>query len=121
MTEKMAALAKQIEILPGTRVDFSTFPSGAAMLDVHRDGHLYVMAFFPSWNCFGVDEVHDDDGFLTSYKFVSEDFEQAGKRLWDLITGTESPPKGSIPGRQSQKPGNEMRSLIGDDRSGPRQ
>jgi hypothetical protein len=87
MTEKMAALAKQIATLPRASVDFSVLPSGSAMLDVRRDGRLYVLAYSPERG-FGVDEVGDDDGFLVSYRFTYPGFEPAAARLWELVVGT---------------------------------
>jgi hypothetical protein len=90
--EEMASLVKQIAALPGTDVDLSTFPSGAAMVDVRRDGHLYVLAYSPSRG-FGVDEVTDADGFLLSYRFTYEEFGPAAARLWELVTGVPPLPE----------------------------
>jgi hypothetical protein len=89
MIDKMPELARQMAALPGTEVDFTTFPSGSAMLDARRGGRLYVMAYSPAWR-FGVDEVGDDDGFLISYRFTSDDFEAAAEHLWELVRGAET-------------------------------
>ncbi len=85
MIDKMAQLAKQIAALPGTDVEFTPYPGGGAMLDVRRDGRLFVMAYSSAGH-FGVDEVADDTGWLTSYRFASDDFEPAAARLWELVS-----------------------------------
>jgi hypothetical protein len=103
MIDKMAELARRMAALPGTEVDFTTFPSGSAMLDVRRDGHLYVMAYSPAWR-FGVDEVRDGEGFLLSYRFTSGDFEPAAERLWEFVRGTQQALAGEPPGAAAGRP-----------------
>jgi hypothetical protein len=66
------------------RVVFTPFPSGSAMLDVHREGRLYVMSFSPT-NRFGVDEVLEGEGLQNSYRFGFEEFEPAAKQMWAMI------------------------------------
>ncbi len=94
MTEKtqMAELARQMASLPETDVKLTTLPSGAAMLDVRCTGHLFVMAYFPTEKCFGVDEVGDDEGFLTSYRHTSGTFESAAAQLWKLVRSPRQQP-----------------------------
>src|SRR4051812_39980016 len=89
MIDAMEELTRQIARLPGTRAELTTFPSGAAMLDVWRGGRLFVLAYTPSWKGFGVDEAHDDEGLLEKYDFFSEDFHSAAVHLWDLVRGLQ--------------------------------
>jgi hypothetical protein len=89
MIDRIAALAKQIQTsTPDANVDFTAFPSGSAMLDVRRGGHLYVLSFSPMHR-FGVDEVNAGEGFLTGYQFASNDFEPAAERLLELVASAE--------------------------------
>lgn len=61
------------------------------MLDVVRQGRLYVMAYSPS-SGFGVDEVRSSEGFLTSYEYVTSNFDSAAAKLRTLAdsAGTDS-------------------------------
>jgi len=90
MVKRIEMLAKQIETnVPGAKVDFTLFPSGAAMLDVKRAGRLFVLSYLPQGH-FGVDEVRDGEGFLTSYRFTSEEFEPAAKHLLALLADAQA-------------------------------
>jgi hypothetical protein len=92
LTEQVAELAHRIETsIPGTSVEVNVFPSGGAMLDVRRDGHLYVLAYLPSTRRFGVDEVLDGEGFEMGYRFGFDDFEPAAERLLELVSGAPAP------------------------------
>lgn len=71
-------------------MDLMQFDSGGAMLDVVRDDRLFVMAWFPTYQIFGVDEVKDDEGCLTHYHFTSPDFESAADELWKLVRGAST-------------------------------
>lgn len=75
--------------LPDARVEFTRYPSGAAMLDVVRNGHVYVMAFSPATG-FGVDEVHNSEGFLASYRYVSTNFAAASDELRKLAASSKA-------------------------------
>ena len=81
---RIKRLSEQLEMIPGQSVKLSTFPSGAAMLNVHSRDRLFVLAFSPKFG-FGVDEVKDDDGISNFYRFVFRDFENAEKQLWELL------------------------------------
>lgn len=85
MIDEMEELARRIAELPGTRTELTTFPSGAAILDVWREGRLFVMAYTPTWKGFGVDEVLDNEGFLEKYDFFSGDFTPAAEHLWKIV------------------------------------
>ena len=89
MIDKMGDLARQLEALPGTRTELTTFPSGAAMLDVWREGRLFVMAYTPTWKGFGVDEVLDGQGLLEKYDFFSEDYAPAAEHLRKLVQNAQ--------------------------------
>ena len=78
----------------GIEAELTTFPTGGAMLDVRRAGRAFVMAYTPTHG-FGVDELHEGDGFVTGYRFVFADFEPAARQLRALAIAeipTESPP-----------------------------
>ena len=84
MIEKIQNLANEIGLLTGTRVEVSAFPSGAASLHVVRDNRLFILDYSPTRR-FGVDEVHNDDSFLISYRFTSEEFEPAAVELLSIV------------------------------------
>src|SRR3989442_1066859 len=90
MIEKIAALAKRLEQVPGVRVSLWTAGSGSAMLDVHRGEQMYQLAFSATRR-FGVDEIRDHEGFLLSYAFTSDQFEPAADRLLTLVLGSPCP------------------------------
>lgn len=88
MIKKIRELADQLDLLSGTRVELTAFPSCAASLHVVRNQRLFVMDYSPTRQ-FGVDEVGEDDGFLASFRFTSSDFESAAKEMRALV-GTGS-------------------------------
>lgn len=79
----------------GIKAELTTFPSGSAMLDVWRGGRAFVMAYTPKYG-FGVDELHAADGFVTGYRFVSEDFNLAARQLRALALA-EPPTEAPLP------------------------
>jgi hypothetical protein len=85
MQDRLANLAAEIEAaFPEAKAELESFPSGAAMLDVRRGGRLFVLAYTPRGG-FGVDEVGEEEGFDTGYKFVSEGFDEAAEELRRLL------------------------------------
>jgi lactoylglutathione lyase len=70
--------------------ELTTFPSGSAMLDVRRAGRGFVMAYHPKHG-FGVDELHEDEGFITGYRFLFKEFEPAAQKLRALATDAANP------------------------------
>ncbi len=105
MIDEMRELARRIAGLPGTRTEVTTFPSGAAILDVWREGRLFVMAHTPTWKGFGVGEVLDDEGFLEKYDFFSEDFTAAAEHLWKIVQAAQPADAGPpIPGGANGPP-----------------
>lgn len=111
MIDEMGELARRIEGLPGTKAKLTAFPSGAAMLDVWREGRLFVLAYMPTWKGFGVDEVLDKEGFLEKYDFFSNDFSPAAEHLWKIVQ--EAQPV--LPGEP--KPGGANGQPTGTDRA----
>jgi len=80
------ALALDLEqTSPGALTDVQSFPSGAVMLDVRSGGRLFVLAYMPSSGWFGVDEVHDGDGFGDQYRFGCQSLEAAANELRRLL------------------------------------
>jgi lactoylglutathione lyase len=73
----------------GITAELTTFPSGGAMLDVRRDGRAFVMAYAPLHG-YGIDQLQPDDGFVTGYRFVFDNFEPASRQLKALATGEPS-------------------------------
>jgi hypothetical protein len=67
------------------RTELASFPSGAAMLDVHCRGRLFVLAYTPGHG-FGVDEV--DDGVVglgTWFRHHYDDIAAAREKLLTLL------------------------------------
>jgi len=92
--KQISDLAAKIQIaFPESEADFTAFPSSAAMLHVRHGEKLFVMAFIPSYQCFGVDEVKDDEGFLSSYKHVFKDYGPAAELMLELLQTVEVPQK----------------------------
>lgn len=89
--KQMSALAKAIEIeVAGSKAELTGFPGGGAMLDVRRaDGRWFVMSYASSRG-FGVDEVLEDDGFVTGYRFAFPEFAPAADQLRKLVSSGSS-------------------------------
>jgi hypothetical protein len=87
--DKISALAKQIELsFPGAITTLEIFSSSSAMLDIRLHNKLFVMAYSPT-NGFGIDEVGEEDGFDTGYRFNTKDFYVATEEVNKLIKSTE--------------------------------
>jgi hypothetical protein len=86
MNSEITLLARQIEAsFSGSTTEVEFFPSGSAMLDVRWLGRLFVMAYSPAAGGFGVDEVSEEDGFNSGYRFVSNEFSEAADELYRLL------------------------------------
>ena len=81
----MRHLTQRLAAQPGIKTDLRTFPSGGVTLDVWQNSRFFVMAYTPSWQGFGVDEVLDGEGFLEKYDFFSHDFAPAAEQLSLLL------------------------------------
>jgi hypothetical protein len=80
------ALADELrEVNPSFRTDIQTFPSGAINLDVHFGNRMFVLAYFPSYKSFCVDEVTDDNSFGAHYQFGFDDFQSAKDKLLAML------------------------------------
>ncbi|MEH2409554.1 hypothetical protein [Nostoc sp.] len=87
--ENISALAKQIELsFPGAIITLESFPSCSAMLDIHLHNKLFVMVYSPTHG-FGIDEVREEDGFGTGYRFNTKDFYVPTEELNKLIKSIE--------------------------------
>jgi hypothetical protein len=63
-------LAGQIEAsFAGSATEVKVFDSGPALLDARWHGRLFVMAYSNAVG-FGVDEVDEDEAFVTGYRFT---------------------------------------------------
>lgn len=86
--EKMSDLAAQLRRdWRDSRIEFQTFPSGAVMLDVYRDGRQFLLYYMPSDRLFVADEGFWEESFLRSYRFCFEQLEPAVDCLKNLVAG----------------------------------
>jgi len=79
----------------GISTELSEFPSGAVFLDVRRHDRAWVLTYSPTHDQFGVDELGDQDGFTTSYRYTTNQLAEAVQILTDLVAGTS--PSGAEP------------------------
>jgi hypothetical protein len=85
--ENVSGLADELQKdTLNVRTDIQTFPSGAVWLDVYYTGRLFIMAYQPTGQYFGVDEyIRERDGIGTDFHFSFQDFESAKAKLLDLL------------------------------------
>lgn len=82
LAREAASLASDV------RTELATFPSGAAMLDVHCGGRMFVLAYSPQWG-FGVDEIEEEVvGIGTSFRHGYDNFAAAKDKLLALLATT---------------------------------
>ena len=85
MSNEIQALRDRVSAaFPSAETDLEVFPSSAVMLDVRLKKRLFVLAYYPGRG-FGVDEVLENEGFNTGYRFVSEDIRLAEQELLRLL------------------------------------
>ena len=85
----MEALAADLRRrLDGVSTELSVFPSGAVFLDVRRSDRAWVLTYSPTHDQFGVDELGDQDGFTTSYRYTTDKLAKAAQILTGLVAGT---------------------------------
>lgn len=71
-------------LVPNAIVEIEILPS-AAMLDVHCNGRLFVLAYSPSMG-FGVDEFEEEViGLGSSYRYSFETIDAARDKLLELV------------------------------------
>jgi hypothetical protein len=66
-------------------VELKRFPSGAAWLDVRFGDRLFILAYLPTHDMFGVDEVGPDDGLGTWFRHGFREFDEAREKLLELM------------------------------------
>jgi len=62
------------------------------MFPLHE--RLIVVAYFSSCK-FGVDEVLDNEGIDSSYRFIADDFDVAVAQLYELLSGSYGESQGN--------------------------
>src|SRR5437762_13551015 len=73
--EDMARFADEVrQGAEDIKTKITTFPSGAVSLDIRVGGRVFVVDYLPSYAMFGVDELDDDGGFNSGYRFGYKDF-----------------------------------------------
>jgi hypothetical protein len=103
VAEDMTLLAADIQSKgPGIRTETQEFPSGAVWLDVHFAGRLFIIAFLPSENGFGVDEADiEEHGIGTHFRSWFDDFESAKTKLLALLEEASAVPAQGSAGQRS--------------------
>jgi hypothetical protein len=89
---QIAELADEIRRVPGARVEFTPFASGAGTLDLWWNGRFFVMQYAPSWDGFGVDEVFEGEGPFEGFRFGCHDFAAAKQHLMELLEAADFRP-----------------------------
>jgi len=93
--DDLRVFAQRVRLsFPGAETELVRFSSGAAMLDIHFHERLVVVAYFPSGK-FGVDEVLDNEGIDSSYRFIADDFDVAVAQLYELLSGSYGESQGN--------------------------
>lgn len=90
--ESMTELADELKkASPAIRTELQTLPSGSVLLDVFVDHRFFVIHYIPSYLMYGVDEVKDDDGFGSHYRFGFKDLASARAKLRELMIDIGGP------------------------------
>ena len=93
MEDEIKSLANNLQAnFPKTIIKLEIFPSGAVMIDIKLCERLFVLDYSPSYGIC-VDEVKDDEGFNMGYRFCSQDFDLARKKLYELLYDASSQKK----------------------------
>jgi len=87
LAEDFARFADKLREGPsGLMSEITCFPSGAVSLRVRfSTSRVFDMEYFPSHQMLCVDELPEDAGFNTGYRFSYPDFESAKAKLLDLL------------------------------------
>ena len=67
------------------RIEIDRFPSGAASLDVWRDGRFFVLRYTPSYRVYDVAEVTEEHAFDAGPCEVFDDLDSAAARSREII------------------------------------
>ncbi len=70
---------------PDARIEVEQFPSGAAFLDVWRDGRFFVLRYTPSHRAYDVTEVTDEHIFDSGPCESFDELDPAAARLREII------------------------------------
>jgi hypothetical protein len=87
LAEDVARFADKLrEGTNGLMSEITFFPSGAVSLRVRFGAkRMFDLEYIPSQGMFCVDELPDDAGFNTDYRFGYRDFESAKAKLVELL------------------------------------
>jgi hypothetical protein len=87
LAEDFARFADKLREGPsGLMSEITFFPMGAVSMRVRfGTNQVFDLDYFPSEGMFCVDELPEDTGFNTGYRFHYRDFESAKAKLLDLI------------------------------------
>ena len=87
LAENFARLSDTLREGPsGLMTEITSFPSGAVSIRVRfSSSRVFDMEYFPSHQIFCVDELPEDAGFDTGYRFSFPDFESAKTKLLELL------------------------------------
>lgn len=90
--ESVTELAEDLKkSSPAIRTEIQSLPSGSVLLDVFVNDRFFVLHYIPSYLMYGVDEVKDDDGFGSHYRFGFKDFGSAQSKLRELVIDVGDP------------------------------
>ena len=67
------------------KTEITTFPTGAVSLRIRASGRVFDLDYLPNDGMFGVDELEDDAGFNTGYRYGFPDFESAKAKMRNLL------------------------------------
>jgi hypothetical protein len=100
VNEALRTLVKRFECAwPGARINLDSFPSGAAYLDVIKDGRHFLLRYFPDRGEYGIDEVLPGEGFLEKYALITTDLIEATDFLRNLVDTVPSGENGAMSSR----------------------
>lgn len=94
LAEDFARLADKLrEGTTGLMSEVTFFPSGAVSLRVRfTTSRVFDLEYFPSHQMFCVDELPEDAGFNTGYRFSYPDFESAKAKMLGLLEEARNGP-----------------------------
>lgn len=88
---------------PSINVAKSTFSSGGIFIDVRLNQRARVLMYSPHHDCYGIDELRDDDGYTTGYKYAALSFDEASRILLELLQVAYSSGGENSPGPETVK------------------
>lgn len=86
LAEEFARFADKLREGPdGLMSEVTFFPSGAMSMRIRFGARLFDIDYQPSQGLFFVDELPEDAGFNTGYRFSFEDFRLAEEKMQNLL------------------------------------